>query len=54
MTKPQRWDRWACPYCHKTITIHINTPDTPGHRCERRDEHGRLRGWVLLERAGAE
>lgn len=54
MTKPQRWDRWACPHCHKTITIHITTPDTPGHRCERRDEHGRLRGWVLLERAAVE
>jgi hypothetical protein len=51
MTKPQRWDRWACPHCQHTITIHIYTPDIPGHRCEARDEHGRLRGWVLLERA---
>jgi hypothetical protein len=51
MTKPQRWDRWKCPHCHHTITMHIYTPDIPGHRCEDRDEHGRLRGWLPLERA---
>lgn len=50
MTKPQLWGRWECPHCHTAITTHVNLTEPPGHRCERRDDQHRLRGWVEFQR----
>lgn len=32
------------------ITTHVNLTEPPGHRCERRDDQHRLRGWVEFQR----